>query len=100
VGELEERPLDAEVGVEGEREDDRVRGHVPARVIADQQHRAGVRDVAQAADLAPVPQAGHQPHQRQALADEVGIALVEIGAGDPPPRLLGDLAHSPAQQRS
>ena len=86
VGELVEGPLDAEVGVEGEREHDRVRRHVAAGVVADEQHRPLVGDVAQAADLAAVPEAGEQPHQRQVLADVVGVALVEVGARDPPLR--------------
>ena len=71
MGELVEGALDAEVGVEGEREHDRVRRHVAAGVVADEQHGAVVGDVAQPADLAAVPDAGQQPHQRQLLADVV-----------------------------
>jgi hypothetical protein len=56
VGELVELALDAEVGREGEREHRRVRRDVAARVVADEQHRAGVGDVAEPADLAPEPQ--------------------------------------------
>ena len=92
VGELVEGALDAEVGVEGEREDDRVGRQVAAGVVADQQHGPRVGDVAQPAYLAAEPEAGQQPHQRETLADEVGIALVEVGARDAALRLLG---HAP-----
>ena len=40
MGQLVEGALDAEVGVEGQREDARVRGDVAPGVVADQQHRA------------------------------------------------------------
>jgi hypothetical protein len=84
VGELVEAPLDAEVGAEGGGEDRGVRGEVAARVVADEQHRALFRDVAQAADLAAEPEAREQPHARKGLADVVGVALVEVGGRDAP----------------
>ena len=43
MGELVEAALDAEVGREREREDDRLRRHVAAGVVADQQHRSRLR---------------------------------------------------------
>ena len=99
VRELEERTLDAEVGVEREREHDRVRRHVAAGVIADEQHGSGLRDVAEPADLAPVPQAGGEPQHRQVLPDVVRVTLVEIGPRDPPRRLVGDLAQQATDER-
>ena len=52
---------------------------VAARVVADEQHRPVLGDVAQAPDLAAEVQAGQQPQPRQLLADVVGVALVEVG---------------------
>ena len=57
----------------------------------DEQHRPFVGDVAQAAYLASVPEAGQKPDHRQVLADEVRVALVEIGARD---ALLGLAGHA------
>ena len=57
MGELVEGALDAEVGAEGEREDGRVRRQVAAGVVADEQHRALLGHVAEAADLAAEPDA-------------------------------------------
>ena len=82
VGELVEGALDAEVGREGEREDDRVRREVAAGVVADQQHAALLGDVAQPAHLAAEVQRAQQPQARQALADVVRVALVEVGGRD------------------
>ena len=58
---------------------DRVGGHVAAGVVADQQHRAVLGDVAQVAHLAAEPEAREQPGERQVLADVVGVAVVEVG---------------------
>ena len=85
--------LDAKVRVEREREHDRVRRHVAAGVIADEQHR--VRSPGCCRALGPLrgttgSRASHS--QRQVLADVVRVALVEVGAGDPALRLVGDLA--------
>jgi hypothetical protein len=79
VGELVEAPLDAEVGREGEREYEGVRGHVPTGVIADHQHWALLGDVPEVSDFRPEPQAGKQPQQRHPLAQVVWIAFVEVG---------------------
>ena len=95
VGELVEGALDAEVGAEGEREDGRVRGQVAAGVVAHQEHGAGLGNVAEPPDLAAEPQAGQQPEPRQALADVVGIALVEVGAGYARLDLLAHAGHEP-----
>ena len=65
VGELVEGPLDAEVGAEGEREDARVGREVAARVVADEQDRPLLGDVAQPADLAAEAEAGQQPQAGQ-----------------------------------
>jgi len=97
VCELVEGALDAEVGVEGEREDDRVRSQIAARVVTDEEHRSRIGDVAEPTDLAPEPDARHQPHQRQPLADEVRVTLVEIGSGNAALRLPGDGAHHPRE---
>ena len=79
VGELVEAALDPEVGREGEREDERVRGHVAAGVVADHQHRALLGDVAEVANLAAEPEAREQPEQRQVARGVVGVAVVEVG---------------------
>ena len=100
VCELVERALDAEVGIEREREDDRVGRHVATGMVADEQHRPGVGDVPESANLAAEPDAGDQPHQRQPLADEVRIALVEIGPRDPSLGLLRDAAQHPREHRA
>ncbi len=100
VRQLVEGALDPEIRVEREREDDRVGRHVAPGVIADQQDRPFVGDVAQPAHLAAVPEARQQPHQRQPLADEVRIAFVEVGAGDPLLGLSAELRQCARQQRS
>ena len=41
-----------------------------------------------------------EPHQREALADEVGIALVEVGARDASLGLVRDAAQTRARPRS
>jgi hypothetical protein len=79
VGELVEAPLDAEVRAEGEGEDRGVGRQVAAGVVAHEQHRPLLGDVAQAANLAAEVEARKQPQARQRLADVVGIALVEVG---------------------
>ncbi len=96
MGELVEGALDAEVGREGEREDDRVRRQVAAGVVADEQDAALLGDVAQPAHLAAEVQRGQQPQPRQALADVVGVALVEVGGRDParPTRPLTRAEHA------
>ena len=95
VGQLVEGALHPEVGTEGEREDRRVGRQVAPRVVADEQDRPLLRDVPQAADLAAEPQAGEEPEARQALADVVGVALVEVGARD---SQLDLLAHARDQE--
>ena len=82
VGQLVKRALDAEVGVERQREDGGVGRDVAARVVAHQQDRSVVGDVAQAPDLAAEVEAGQQPHPWQRLADVVGVARVEVGGRD------------------
>ena len=94
VGERVERALDAEVRAEREREDAAVDGEVAAGVVADQQDRPLLGDVAQPADLAAEVQARQQPQRGQALADVVGVALVEVGGGDAPGDLAGDSARA------
>jgi hypothetical protein len=79
VGELVEGPLDPEVGVEREGEDDRVRGDVAAGMVADQQHRPFLGDPLHVPHLAAEPDARDQPGEREVLADEIGIAVVEVG---------------------
>ena len=99
MGELVKAALDAEVGVEGEREDERVGRQVAARVVADQQHRPVLGDAPHVAHVAAEPEAGEQPDQRQVLADVVGIAVVEVG-GEPVLDALEDRAGDGAQQRA
>ena len=99
MGQLVEAPLDAEVGVEGEREHAGVGREVAAGVVAHQQHRALGRDALEAAHLAAEPEAGEQPQAGQRLADVVGIALVEVGLGHPRLDLARDGAHRAADQR-
>ncbi len=99
VGELVEAPLDAEVGVEGEREHAGVGREVAAGVVAHHQHRALGRDALEAAHLAAEPEAREQPQAGQRLADVVGIALVEVGLGHAQLRLAGDGAEGAADQR-
>src|SRR5207248_11455890 len=70
-----------------------------ARMVADEQHRPVVRDVAEASDLAPEPQAREQPQEGELLADVVGIALVEVGPRDAPLRDASELAPDAAQPR-
>ena len=79
VRELVEAPLDAEVGAEREREDVRVGREVAARVVADQQHRALLGDVLEAANVGAEVEAREHPEAGQRLADVVGVALVEVG---------------------
>src|SRR5581483_4899932 len=55
--------------------------------------------VAQPAHLSAVPEAGRQPQLRQLLPDVVGVALVEVGAGDAALDLLGDPADQAREQR-
>jgi hypothetical protein len=79
VGELVEGAFDAEVGVEGKREEEGVGGQVAAGMIPDEERRALLGDVAQVANLAAEPEARQQPDGGQVLADVIGIAVVEVG---------------------
>src|SRR5947209_13911644 len=67
-------------------------------MVPHQKHRPLVGNVAEAADLATEPDARHQPHQRQALANEVWIALVQVRARNSALRLLGYLSKEAVQQ--
>ncbi len=96
MGELVEGPLDAEVGGEGEREDDHLGGHVAAGVVADQQHRPLLGHVAEVADLGRGTRASTQPRERQVLADVVGVAVVEVGGRPSEPGAPPRRAASPA----
>ncbi len=98
MGQLVEAALNAEVGAEGQDEDEQVGGDHPAGVIADQQHRALPLDVVQPAHVSAEIEAGQRPQPGQRLANVVGVALVEIGGGDEvrqPPR---DRADRPGEQ--
>jgi hypothetical protein len=91
VGELVEGPLDAEVGVEGEGEDDRVRGDVASGVVADQEHRTLLGNPLHVPHLAPEPDGGHEPGEREVLADEIGVAVIEV-RGQPALELVDEAA--------
>ena len=99
VGERVERALDAEVRAEGEREDAAVDGEVAAGVVADEQDRAVLGDVAQAADLAAEVQARQQPQPRAGArgcspgrgrrGSAVGMRSRDLPAGDAAARRSG-----------
>ena len=86
VGELVEAPLDAEVGVEGQREHAGVGRQVAAGVVAHQQHRPLGRDALEAAHLGPEPEAGQQP---QAAAATRGCSRDRARRGRPWARAPG-----------
>ena len=58
--------------------------HVAAGVVGDQQHRSVLGHVAQVPHLAPEPEGGQEPGERQVLADVVGVAIVEVRGQAPP----------------
>ena len=81
VRELVEGSLGAEIRDEGDGEDDGIGGHVPAGVVPHHQHRSGGRDLLEPTHLGPEPHARQEPEERQVLADEVGIAALEVVGG-------------------
>src|SRR5438045_2769694 len=95
VGELEEGPLDAEVGCEREREDEGVGRRVAARVVAHEQDRALGGDLLEPLHVGAEVEAREQPHAGQGLPDVVGIALVEVGGRD---ALLHLVRHETAER--
>jgi hypothetical protein len=88
VGQLVERPLDAEVRGERQRENEGVRREVAAAVIADQQHRPVGGNPLETAHVGPEVERRQQPQPRQLLADVVRVSLVEIGLGHPGTHLM------------
>jgi hypothetical protein len=48
-------------------------------VIADEEHGSLLRDVPEAANLTPKPEAGDEPEERQMFADVVRVPVVEVG---------------------
>jgi hypothetical protein len=95
-----EAALAPEVGAEREREDVRVGSEVAAGVVSHEQHGALLRNVLEAAHVRPEVEARKHPEPGQPLADVVGIAFVEVGAGDPALRLLRDRADQPPAMRA
>ena len=100
VGQLVEGALDPEVRAEREREDDRVGSHVPARVVADEQHRTRRRGCCPSPRTSPRNQMLESSQNNgQLLPDEVGIALVEVGSGNLPLDHAGEPAPRAVHER-
>ena len=68
---------------EGEREDLVSGVRLPPEWLPTSRTGPVLGDVAQPADLAAEVEAREQPQAREVLADVVGVALVEVGGGDP-----------------
>ena len=82
VRELVERPLDAEVRAEREREHEGVGREIAAAVVADEQNRPVGRNPFEAADVGTEIQRRQQPQAGKLLADVVGVALIEVCLGN------------------
>jgi hypothetical protein len=76
VRELVERPLRSEIGVERQTEDEGVRRHVAAAVVAHQQHRSLGWYAIKPSNIGPEIQRRQQPEAGHSVADVVGVALV------------------------